>query len=207
LALLGSCAHQVVQVFFDKAERSLEIGVVELVGHTPAQRTEFSSFDDNGVQVANSEDKVLPVGVIDFFQELLVDHSGKGLVETGFETLRRLIGDLDHFLQQTKRESIVRLASNPKSEVLVRLDCVWVVERNDELFGFLHELQTELTILKNDPSTGFHACLYGLSCGFLLALTHGHLFSYFLFLPGEVVDGASGIGTRRKQEQDRNIVL
>jgi hypothetical protein len=98
LALLGSCAHQVIQVFFNKAERSLEIGVVVLVGHTPAQRTEFSSFYDNGVQVANSEDKVLPVGVIDFFQELLVYHSRKGFVETGFKTLRRLIGDLDHFL-------------------------------------------------------------------------------------------------------------
>ena len=98
LVLLGSCAHQVVQVFFNETERSLEIGVVELIRHTPAQRTEFSSLDDNRVQVANSEDKVLPVGVIDFFQELLVDHSGKGFVETGFETFGRLIGDLDHFL-------------------------------------------------------------------------------------------------------------
>jgi hypothetical protein len=37
LVLLGGCAHQVVEVFLYEAEGGFQIGVVVLVGYTPAQ--------------------------------------------------------------------------------------------------------------------------------------------------------------------------
>jgi hypothetical protein len=172
LVLLRRGADEVVQVFLDEAERGLQIGVVELVGHAPSQGTELSSFDDHGVQVADGEDQILPVGVVNLLQEFLVDHGGEGLVETCLKALGRLVGDLDDFLQQAKRESIVRLAGNPESEVLMRLLGIGVAERDDQLFGLLHELETELAVLKDDPSTGFHTGLDGLPCRLFLALAH-----------------------------------
>lgn len=80
LTLLRCGADEVVEVLLDEAERSLEVGVVELVGHTPTEGTEFSTLNDDGVQVAHSEDKVFPVCVVHLLQEFLVDHGGEGLV-------------------------------------------------------------------------------------------------------------------------------
>jgi hypothetical protein len=93
------------------------------------------------VQVADGEDKVFPVGVVHLLQELLVDHRGEGLVETGFETLRGFVGDLDDFLQQAQGESIVRFAGDPQSEIFVWFLAVAAVEGDDHLFGLLHELE------------------------------------------------------------------
>ena len=104
LALIGCHAGQIVQVFFDEAQRSFEIGVIVFIGHTPTQRTEFTSFNDDGVQVADGEDEVLPVGVIDLFDEFLVDHCGEGLEKTGLQTLWRFIGNFQHFLEKAQRE-------------------------------------------------------------------------------------------------------
>lgn len=47
LILLRRSADKVVEVLLDEAERSFQIGVVELIGHAPSQRTELSSFDDH----------------------------------------------------------------------------------------------------------------------------------------------------------------
>lgn len=65
------------------------------------------------MKVADGEDEILPVGVIYFFQEFLIDHGGEGFVQTSLESLGRFVGDFDHFLKETKRESIVRLTCDP----------------------------------------------------------------------------------------------
>lgn len=45
---VGSRAlHEVGEVFLDIGQRSFQVGVVELVGHAPAERAELSSFNDN----------------------------------------------------------------------------------------------------------------------------------------------------------------
>jgi len=53
------------------------------------------------VEVANGEDEIFPVWIVNLFQELLVNQSSEGFVKTCLETLWRFVGDLDDFLQQT----------------------------------------------------------------------------------------------------------
>lgn len=113
LILLRRWARKVIQIFLDKAKGGLEIGVIVFIRYTPTQWTKFTSFNYNGMQIADCKDKILPVSIIDFFKELLVDHSGECLVKTSFQTFGRFVCYFDDFLQQTKRESIVRLTSYP----------------------------------------------------------------------------------------------
>lgn len=80
------------------------------------------------MQVTNSENEVLPVWIIDLLKELLVDQSCESLVKTCFETLWWLVGDFDDFLQQTERESVVRLTGDPESEVFVGFSCFRIAE-------------------------------------------------------------------------------
>ena len=47
------------------------------------------------------------------------------------------------------RESIVRLSGNPKSEVLVDLDAL----RVQSIFYFIHEVEIEMAVLQDDPSS------------------------------------------------------
>ena len=93
------------------------------------------------MQVADSEDEVLPVGVVDLFKEFLIDHGGEGFVKTCFQTLRRLIRHFQHFLKKTQRELVMGFTSYPKSEIFVRFGIIWVLETYDKLFYFFHELQ------------------------------------------------------------------
>jgi hypothetical protein len=124
------------------------------------------------VQVTNCKDKVLPIRVIYLLQKLLVDQRSKRFIQACLETFRWLIRNLDHFLKKTKRELIVRLACDPKSEVFVGPLDIGIVESNDHLLGLLHELEAKLAVLKNDPSSSLHARLDCLSRRLFLALSH-----------------------------------
>jgi len=94
------------------------------------------------MQIADGEDKIFPVRIIDFFKELLVNHSGECLIKTGFKTLWRFVGDLDDFLKQTQRELAVRLTSDPQSEFFMRLLIFRVAPSDNHLLNLLHEFET-----------------------------------------------------------------
>jgi hypothetical protein len=71
------------------------------------------------VQEAEREDHRSPVRVFHFFQEVLCDESREGLIEPCFEALRRLVGYLDSFLEESERELRVCFTGDPEAEVLV----------------------------------------------------------------------------------------
>lgn len=160
------------------------------------------------MEEANCEDHGTPVGAVHLLEELLGDQGGEGFVQAGFEALGGLVGHLDDFLEETQGETVVGLAGDPQTEVLVGLHALAVDEPDDGLFGLLHKLESQLTILQNDPSSTLSTSLNDFPGHFLLTLTHRHLFcGEFLLLPGELVNRARGIGTSRQQEQNGNVVL
>lgn len=124
------------------------------------------------MEVAYGEDQVLPVGVVNLFQELLVDEGGKSLVETSLETLGRFVCHLYHFLQQSQRESVVGLAGNPEAIVFVGLLSLRVAEGDYLLFNLFHEFQAKLTVLQNDPTSRFHACFNSFASRLFLTFSH-----------------------------------
>ena len=65
------------------------------------------------MEVTDSENKVLPIGVVNLLEELLVDEGGESLVEASLQTLRWLVSDLNDLLQETKGELIVGLTGYP----------------------------------------------------------------------------------------------
>jgi len=82
----------------------------------------------------------------------------------------------------------MRLASNPKSIVFMGFSIIWIVKSNNLLLDFLHELETELTILENYPASSFHTGLDCSSSRLLLSLSHRDFLSYLLFLSSEIVN-------------------
>lgn len=196
LASSWSHSSQVGKVFLNEHKGGFQVRVVEFVRNAPAQRTELSSLDDNRVKEANCEDHSSPVGTLNLIQELLSDECCECFVETSLQTFWWLICDLDDFLEQTKRESCVWLASDPKSEVFMWFNSIGVHEADNGLLAFFHELETELTVLKDDPSSTLSACFDDLSSDFLLTLSHRHFFSReFLLLPSKLVNGTGWIST------------
>ena len=53
------------------------------------------------MEVANCENEILPVGVINFLQEFLINQSSESLVEASLQTFGRLIRNLENLLEQT----------------------------------------------------------------------------------------------------------
>ena len=71
------------------------------------------------MQVADCEDELAPVEMVDLVQEILVDDGGESLVQSCFESLWRLVGDFDCFLKQSEWELFVGLTGDPEPEVRV----------------------------------------------------------------------------------------
>lgn len=101
----------------------------------------------------------------------------------------------------------MRLASNPQPEVFMRFLVFRIVQGNNHLFSLLHKFETQLTVLKDDPSTWLHTSFDSFSCRFLLTFSHRYFFCCFLFLSCEVINCTCRISTRRKQEENRYIEL
>ena len=85
----------VVQMFLQEENAGGQITVVVLVGDTPAQRTELSSFLHHRVHEAESEEQLAPLGRIGVhtLQPILVHDDGIGFQNACLEPRRRLVGD------------------------------------------------------------------------------------------------------------------
>lgn len=64
--------------------------------------------------------------MLNLVQEVLGNDGGKGLEKAGFESLGRLVGDLERGLQEAEREESVRLCGDPESELVVDLVVAWL---------------------------------------------------------------------------------
>lgn len=117
----GRTAHQVGDVLLDIEEGSFQVGVVEFVRDTPAQRTEFTAFLHHRVHETGGEGKGAPGRVFDLIEEVLTDHRGEGLVKTRLQAFRRLVGHLQGGLQESQGEFLVRLRGDPETELIVDL--------------------------------------------------------------------------------------
>ena len=99
---------------------------------------------------AKSEHNRSPFVVwLNFLEEVLVNDSLEGSRQTCLDSLWRIGGDLNGQLQETKREGVVRLTSNPKSEIFVHFLTLWI---KDDLH-LSHEVKTQMAIGENNPLT------------------------------------------------------
>jgi hypothetical protein len=123
----------------------------------------------------------------------LVDHGGESSEKTSLETLRRLGCDLDGHLEETKREFVVRLASDPESELLMNFDTL----RIKNFFHLSHEFERQVAVVKNDPLASYETSLDHFKSGLFLLLTHRYFAGReLLLLLGVLVDVTGGISTR-----------
>ena len=181
-------------------ERGLEIGRVELVRDAEAKRSELSALVHNGVHEADGEDDVSPLLIwLDLLEEVLSDQGRVGTGHTSSDTLRRLSGDLDGHLEETEREASVRLASDPETELLVDLLALGV----EDFFHLSHELEGQVTIVKDNPETITEGIIDVLFGNDFLLLSHGYLLGWDSLLSGQLIDGIGGVGTRSEQVEHR----
>jgi hypothetical protein len=177
--------HQSVKILFNEHKRGFEIGVVVFVRNTPTERTELSSFLDDGMHEADSIDQGSPVSMFNLIHKVLVDDGCESLVKTSLDTLGRFIGDLDTFLQETEREFIGRFASNEETEIRVHVG----VFLDQEAIQILHELKTQMAVLENSPGTSDHTVLDTFISILILSFTHGDFITVNLsLLLGEFID-------------------
>jgi len=87
--------------------------------------------------------------MVDFVNEVLVDHGGECFEEASPQTLGGLVSDLDGVLQESEREGVDRFTSDPQSEVF--MDELFFVGVQDRHHVF-HEADAQVAILQNDPA-------------------------------------------------------
>jgi len=129
------------------------------------------------VKEADSEYECPPIGMIDLIQEFLRNNCCECLIESSLKPLRRFISDLDGLLEESKGELWVLLTSDPESEVFMD-NCI---EYNDR-FDFLHELQPQMAVLQDNPTTSLKARADGFPSDFFLSLSHRYLLAGELLL-------------------------
>jgi hypothetical protein len=119
-------------------ERGLQIGRVELVCDTEAEGAELSALVHDRVHEADGEDNVSPLLIrLDLLKEVLGDQGRERTGHTGSNTLGRLGSDLDGKLEQTERELLVWLTSDPEAECFVN----FLALRVKDFFHLAHELE------------------------------------------------------------------
>jgi len=177
-------------VVLNEDKRGLKIGRVELVWDTEAERSELSALIDDRVHEAESEDRLSPVLVrLDLLKEVLSDESVVSSSHTSGNTLGRLSSNLDGHLEKTKREILVRLTSDPKTEGLVDL----LVLRVKDVFHHCHEHKTKMAIVENNPETVTHGVIDVFLGNDLLLFSHGDLGSSDSLLSSQLINSVGGI--------------
>lgn len=138
--------------------------------------------------------------MFDLIQKVLGDDGCECLEKTSLQTFRRFVSHLQGCLQQSKRELLMRFSGNPQSEFLVNLVISWF-KNSQQLF---HELKTQVTILKHDPTSGLEAFLHDGQSFHILTFSHRNsLQRIFLLLLGQLFNRRSWIRTGRQQEKNR----
>ena len=187
-------------MFVNVHHGGLQVSSVEFVRNAETERTELSSLLDNRVEEAGGEDERSPFVVgLHLFQEVLVDHCGEGSEETGLQTLGWLSSHLNCNLQQTERKLLVRLASDPETEVFVD----FLVLGEQDFFHLGHEFETQMTIVEHHPVTCNESSLDHFKSRLLHFFSHGDLSSgeLLLFLC-ELINVVGGISSSGEQVED-----
>mmetsp|Transcript_25181 Transcript_25181/g.84581 ORF Transcript_25181/g.84581 Transcript_25181/m.84581 type:complete len:304 (-) Transcript_25181:4079-4990(-) len=138
-----------VDVELELGDADIEVRLVEVVRHVPAQRAKLLALDDERVEEAEAEEELAVrfrlVGPIQF----LVAHLDKGGPEVGPEAAGRLLGHLHRRLKDAHRKVRRRNGSQPEAERLVHLV---------RLQGLAQPFQrgepgdAQVTVLQQDPA-------------------------------------------------------
>ena len=111
--------RSVVQVLLQEENAGGEVAVVVLVGDTPTEGSELSSFLHHRVHEAESEEQLAPLGRVRVYtlQPILIHNDGIGFQDACFEAGGRLVGDLGGHLQQAEGEGLVWQRGDEQPEV------------------------------------------------------------------------------------------
>ena len=113
-------------MLLNEGQGGLKIGIVECVWDTESKWSELSSLKENGMHEAESEHNGSPFVIwLDLLKEVLVDNSLEGSRHTSLDTLWWISGVLDSQLQETEREIVIWLTSDPESEIWMNFSLFW----------------------------------------------------------------------------------
>jgi len=153
-------------VVLNELNSGVKVRRVELVGYVPAERSEFPPLLHDRVQEGHRVQHRLPLRQVGHLEEVGV-HRLKGALETCSYALRRLGRVLDGRLKQADGKLDVRLGGDPDAARLVH------VLGGDERFEhLLAELERQVAILQQNPTTTGNRCAKEATSVDLLALTH-----------------------------------
>lgn len=108
------------QVKVDELKGNHEVGFIEVILDVPTNFTEFLSLLDGSVEegqhIKHGFEFLLGTTVEDFLRKL-----GICLLDVLTKSIWGFSYDLNRFLKDTKRETVIRRSSQPKSEGLIWL--------------------------------------------------------------------------------------
>mmetsp|Transcript_15630 Transcript_15630/g.42639 ORF Transcript_15630/g.42639 Transcript_15630/m.42639 type:complete len:1180 (-) Transcript_15630:893-4432(-) len=185
-------------MLLQEQQGGIQIGIVELVRHTPPDGTELPTLLNDAVEERLHEHDLAPLVVVDFVKKLLRDHGGVCSVQASLQASWRFEGHLDHHLQETDGETEGDLTSDPEPEFFIDLGRL-----REDILLLVHEPNTKVTVLQNHPGTCQEAVLHLLESNHLLALAHGDLLRReLLALLRQLVDHQCGVTASCQQVEN-----
>jgi hypothetical protein len=126
----------------------IHVGVIELVGNVPSQRSVLLAFNNDGVVEGQAEQKLLKLRGLVGATNLVVVQLHVRVLEVGTKALRGLLGDLHAVLQHRGGEGLGGHGGQPQAELGV--DLVGLHGLAD-LLQHRHPRDGQMAVLQHDP--------------------------------------------------------
>mmetsp|Transcript_14719 Transcript_14719/g.22387 ORF Transcript_14719/g.22387 Transcript_14719/m.22387 type:complete len:562 (-) Transcript_14719:3076-4761(-) len=192
----------VVQVLLQEEDAGGQVARVVLVGDAPAEGAELAALLHHGVQEAQAEDQLAPLGGLHALQPLLVHDDRVGAQQAGLEPRGRLVGHLGRHLQQAQRELVVGQRRDEQAEARVH----GLHQLGHQVLHHVHQPQAELAVLQQHPGAVGGGRVHGLDGHGLLALSQRDGSGRReLPLPGQLFDGLGGVRTHGQEEDHGHL--
>lgn len=202
------------QVIVQDIGADAQVTVVEVIASGPALSAEFLSTQDEGVEIAQTEENSLELGLFGTGVDGLLTEEGETASNVGLQILGSLVGDLDGTLEDRLGDDVHPgegwgFRGNETSEVLVAgLGDFFQITFQPVLPDQpgLHQMH----VLEHHPGTIRGSVEQSLLSSGLLTLSHGNVHEFSvgdgdIEFMSDVLDLGGWVHTGEQHEEDRGV--